>query len=200
VDFVRCQDECHFVDLVAATEKLSCRLDGNSRRLRNRIAIGTATDRWKCRSLDRVLDREAQGVPITFRQSFCFAVFSSAPKRADGVNDKARPQAITTRQFRFARFTTAEATAFRQQLGPGGAMDCTIDSATAEQRRVRGVYDGIDIERGDVATNDGDLRDPCFQFMEQAGRSTRNRRPAACNESDRASDPDGPARIRFGRG
>jgi hypothetical protein len=37
-------------------------------------------------------------------------------------------------------------------------MNRAIDSATAEERRVRRVYDGIDIEFRDIALDDLDLR------------------------------------------
>jgi hypothetical protein len=37
-------------------------------------------------------------------------------------------------------------------------MNRAIDSATAEERRVRRVYDHIDIEFRDIALNDLDLR------------------------------------------
>jgi hypothetical protein len=36
----------------------------------------------------------------------------------------------------------------------GSAMNCTIDSATAQKRRVRRVYDGVHLTRGDVAPHD----------------------------------------------
>ena len=36
-----------------------------------------------------------------------------------------------------------ERAAFGKQFGPGGTMDRTVDAAAAEQRRIRGVDDGV---------------------------------------------------------
>jgi hypothetical protein len=44
--------------------------------------------------------------------------------------------------------------AFGEELGPSGAMDRAIDAATAEQRRVRGVDDGVNGKRRDVGDDD----------------------------------------------
>ncbi len=47
-----------------------------------------------------------------------------------------------------------ERAAFGQELRPGPAMDRAIDAAAAEQRRVRGVDDGVNAQAGDVGNND----------------------------------------------
>jgi hypothetical protein len=49
------------------------------------------------------------------------------------VNDKARGQPIAASNFRFTGTTTAEGATFSEQLGPGGAMNCAIDSSTAKK-------------------------------------------------------------------
>ena len=47
-----------------------------------------------------------------------------------------------------------ERAAFGQQFGPGRAMDRAIDAATAEQRSIRRVDDGVNAQRGDVGDDD----------------------------------------------
>ena len=47
-----------------------------------------------------------------------------------------------------------ERAAFGQQFGPGRAMDRAIDAATAEQRSVRGVDDGVNAQGRDVGDDD----------------------------------------------
>ena len=41
-----------------------------------------------------------------------------------------------------------------EQLGAGGPVDRAVDAAAAEQGRVRGVHDGVDVLGGDVAERD----------------------------------------------
>jgi hypothetical protein len=43
--------------------------------------------------------------------------------------------------------------ALRQQSWPGGAMDRTVNSATAEQRLIRRVHDGIGRHPRDIPFN-----------------------------------------------
>jgi hypothetical protein len=84
-------------------------------------------------------------------------VLSSSPNRANCVNNKARRQMIAATNSRFARSTTAESLAFSEQLGPGGAMNCTVDPAAAEKCGVRSVNDGIHVELCDIAAERFDL-------------------------------------------
>ena len=56
-------------------------------------------------------------------------------------------------------------------------MDCTIDSAAAEQRAIGRVHNCIDIKSGNVATQDVDLRGR--HFIYGASRSI-NQEPSAC--------------------
>ena len=46
-----------------------------------------------------------------------------------------------------------ERAALRKQLRPGRTMDRAIDAAPAEERRVGGVDDGVNAQRGDVGNN-----------------------------------------------
>ncbi len=47
-----------------------------------------------------------------------------------------------------------ERAAFGKQFGTGAAMDRTIDAAATEQRRIRGVDDGVNAQGGDVGNDD----------------------------------------------
>ena len=89
--------------------------------------------------------------PITRGQEFGFATGTTTPNWADRVNDEPCRQTIALRDSGVAGLTTSETAALRQQLRPGGPMDRSIDAATAEERSVGGIYDGIDLERSDVS-------------------------------------------------
>ena len=69
---------------------------------------------------------------------------SAAPDRPNRMNDVLGRQPVALRQLRVARIALAEKSAFVQQLGSGGAMDRSVDPASAEERRVRGIDDGVD--------------------------------------------------------
>src|SRR6516164_9389982 len=84
-------------------------------------------------------------------------MFPATPNRPDGVDDEARWQTISASDFRFSEFTTAERSAFGDQFMSGSTMNSTVHSSSAEERRVRGIYNGIDLELRNVATSDLNL-------------------------------------------
>ena len=65
-----------------------------------------------------------------------------------------RFQLIALGDLGFAGLAAMQRAAFGQQFGPCGAMDRAVDAAAAEQAFIRGIDDGVGIERGDVADED----------------------------------------------
>ena len=63
-------------------------------------------------------------------------------------------QSISAGDFGVAGLAAMERAAFGEQFGPGRAMDRAIDAAAAKQRRIRGVDDGVNAQRGDVGDDD----------------------------------------------
>jgi len=145
------KNKCYFVDAVIGGEKISRGVQSDPSCLWNWIAICAATDRRESNRLDVILDRKLQGIPITIRQHLRLTVFTPSPNRANRVNDKPRAKMISASHFRFAGSTTAENPAFGEQLGPGGAMNCTVDSSATKERRFRSVYDRVYIKFRDIA-------------------------------------------------
>ena len=70
----------------------------------------------------------------------------------------ARRQPVAARDLGVAGLAAMQRPAFRKQLRPRRAMDGAIDATAAEQRRIGGVDDGVDIEFGDVAGDDAEPR------------------------------------------
>lgn len=66
----------------------------------------------------------------------------------------ARRQPVALRDPGVAGSAAAEPAALGQKIGPRRAMDRTIDAATAEQRLVSRVDDGVDAQRRDVGDDD----------------------------------------------
>src|SRR5689334_13281605 len=64
-------------------------------------------------------------------------------------------------------------------------MDCTIDAAAAQQRPVRRIDDGVDIERGDVGDADFDERgaDGCGEEWDHRGHAQLARRLSPASDS-----------------
>ena len=69
--------------------------------------------------------------------------FHTGPDRMDHMP---RRQPISAGDLGIAGRATIERAAFGEQFGPGRAMDRAIDAAAAEQRRVRGVDDGVNAQ------------------------------------------------------
>src|SRR5581483_12083980 len=85
----------------------------------------------------------------------------AAPHRTDGVNHVARAQAEAGRHLGVAGLAAAERAARLEQFAPGRAMDRAVHAAAAEQRRVGGVDDGVDVQRRQVALPDLDALHRC---------------------------------------
>ena len=75
------------------------------------------------------------------------------PDRADGMNHMPGRKPIPRSDFGVAGLAAMERAAFGEQLGPGRAVDRTIDATAAEHRGIRGVDEGVNAERGDVSNN-----------------------------------------------
>ena len=88
---------------------------------------------------------------VAICQRLRLAMFSTTPDRPNCVNDKVSWQTISARDFGFAWTTTAQRAAFGEQFGACGAVNRAIDAATAEERRVRRVHNGINVQFSDVA-------------------------------------------------
>ena len=146
------------VDLIVIRQEFSGCCDGDLCRVQDRKAIRAATDRGKRDGPNFVFNRDLQRVAITIREDFRFAATTSHPERADGVDDKTRRQIVSASEFRFAGLATAKCLTFRKKLRSRSAMNCTVNSAAAQQGRVGRVDNCVDIEPGDVAVDDVDLR------------------------------------------
>jgi hypothetical protein len=66
----------------------------------------------------------------------------------------ARRQPIAIGDFGVAGLAAMEGAAFGEQLRPCRAMDRAVDTASAKQRTIRGVDDGVNAQAGDVGDDD----------------------------------------------
>ena len=78
------------------------------------------------------------------------------------MDDEFRRQPVTAREPCLSGRTTAQRAAFLQQLGARRAMNGTIHTAPAQQRGIRGVDDGVDVELGDVGLDGAEGGHECY--------------------------------------
>jgi len=76
------------------------------------------------------------------------------PDRTDGMNHMPCRQAIPPGDLGAAGLAAMERAALGEKRGPGRAVDRTIHAATAEQRPVGGVDDGVNAQCRDVGDDD----------------------------------------------
>lgn len=101
-----------------------------------------------------MLVRELQCAGVTGGERGIFAMAAAVPDRADGVDHMARRQTVAAGDLGIAGGAAAERFTFGEQFTTGCTMDRAIDAAAAEQRRIGGVDDRVDGERGDVGDDD----------------------------------------------
>jgi hypothetical protein len=106
--------------------------------------------------------RQGKAGKITAGEQFRFSVVSAIPYRADGVNDVGGGEPIALGEPGIAGFATAKEAALVEELGAGGAMDCPVHPAAAEQGAIGGVDDGIDGQGCDVGAENSDFLDHRF--------------------------------------
>jgi hypothetical protein len=115
-----------------------------------RETICTATDRRKRDRADPMLSREHKTRAITRSEKLGLSMSAIPVHRADSMNHVACRETIATRNPCFASRTTAERATFSKKLRACGAMNRTVHTASAEQRRIGCIYDRIHIECDDV--------------------------------------------------
>lgn len=75
-----------------------------------------------------VLDAQVERRPVaTPEQFFALGFFAPSKDGSDRVRDVRRRQAVSSREFRLARFRAVQLAASGQQLWTGGVVDRTVD-------------------------------------------------------------------------
>ena len=72
------------------------------------------------------------------------------------MDDVARRKPVSSCDPRLAGRAAADPATLLQKLRPGGTVDCSVDTASAEQALVRSVDDRIERKRRDVGDDDAE--------------------------------------------
>ena len=138
--------------LVARDCRLHC-LDGNGRGKLHRVAINARADAGEGDRGEPFRGGNLERSAIAGGEQLRRIARAAVPDRPDRVDDVARRQSISLRELRVARLAAAQQAAFMQQLGSRGTVNRAIHAATAQQRRIRRVDDGVDGESRDVGAD-----------------------------------------------
>ena len=120
------------------------------------IAVYSAADGGEGQRVEVMFTGQSETGSVTTGEEFRLVVRPAIPHRADGVEDEAGGKSKAFGQLRVAGLASAKQTTLMEQVRAGGAVDCAINAAAAEQGPVGGVDDGVDGEGSDVGLQDFD--------------------------------------------
>jgi hypothetical protein len=137
-------------------QRIRRRADRDCRRAIGRKTVDAGGDRRERDRGEAVGLAKFDGAAIARRQRGIFALTAAMPNRPNGMNHMPRRQPITFGDLGLASLAAMERTAFGKKLRPGGTMDGAIDAASAEQRGIGSVDDGVNAKCRDIG--DGDFQ------------------------------------------
>jgi len=93
-----------------------------------------------------VLLAEFQRAAVTGSEQIVFAEAAAVPHRPNRVDHVGGLEPITPGDLGIAGLAAVERTTFGDEIGACGTVNGPIDAAAAEQRRIRGVDDGVNAQ------------------------------------------------------
>ena len=139
-------------------ERLYRRRNGNSGSAISRKSERTRGNRGKRDRGKVVVAAQFDRTAVARSELRILVARTTIPDGADSMDYMPRGKRISPGDFGVAGLAAIQRAAFGQQLGSGRAMDRTVDAATAEQRGVRSVDDGVNAQGGDIGDDDFEPR------------------------------------------
>src|SRR6516165_11572907 len=130
--------------------------NGDACRARRREAISAGGDGGKGDRGEAVSHRKPEAIRVAGRKQQILVAHTSAPDGTHCVDHVTGRQAEAWRDLRLPGLAAAKRGTSRAELGPGGAVNRTVDSPAAKQCSVGGVDNGIKVECRDVAFDNVD--------------------------------------------
>ncbi len=100
------------------------------------------------------------GPGVAGGQRLILAAAASVPDRPDGMDHMPSRQTIALGDLGAAGLAAIQHAAFDGELRTRRAMDRAVNTASAKQRRIGGVDDGVNAQRRDVGDDDFKSRRP----------------------------------------
>jgi len=105
--------------------------------------VDAGADGGKCDGADLMLAGEFKTAAVAACEEIVFIAVASMPDGADGVEDPFGRESETGSGLGVAGGAALKFAAGSKKFGAGGAMNGSIDAATAEERGIRGVHDRV---------------------------------------------------------
>src|SRR5262245_65438126 len=153
---VREQDEGDTLELGVRLEVLRGRSERDRGRPLDREAVDAGRDRWEGNRAGAELRRDLERAAVGRLEQLVLAGIAARPDRADRVDHPASREVARRGRLRVACVAASEAPALREDRRAAGTVDRAVDAAAAEERRVRGVHDRVDLLPRDVALRERD--------------------------------------------
>jgi hypothetical protein len=128
------------------------RLHGNRSRARFWEAVDAGRDGGKRDGFAGVFAGEVEALTVAACEACVFVVGATMPDWADGMEDPFCGEIEAWGGLGVACVAASEQAARVEKVWAGGAMNGSVDSASAEERAVRGVDDCVHFEGGDVSS------------------------------------------------
>ncbi len=145
--------EDHFIEEGRINRLFADRADCDLRSRLLWIAVNTGADARKGDGADAEILCNGDASLVAGGQKGGLVVDSASPDRPHGVDDEFRGQKVAFGRLGVAGFTSAEESAFEEEIRPGRSMNRTVHAASAEETRIRGVDNCVDTKRSDVAAD-----------------------------------------------
>ena len=121
-----------------------------------RIAVDARRDRRERDRAATELHGDLERAAVTRGQERGLARVAALPDRPDGMDHVSRREVAGRRRLRVAGLAASEEPRLGEDRRPAHAMDRPVDASAAQERRVRGVDDRIDLLLRDVALHELD--------------------------------------------
>ena len=135
-------------------ERRDRRRNGDSGRASGGEMIDTGRNGGKGDRGKAVILAEPDGAGVTGGEQIVFTLVAAVPDRSHRMDHMLGRQTISLGDLGLAGGAATKRAAFGKQCGTSGAVNRAIDAATAQQRRIRGVDDGVNAECRDVGNDD----------------------------------------------
>jgi hypothetical protein len=139
---------------VVFSQKFADAVHRHPERLILGIAENAGGDQRKCHRLAAMLLRQRKARPVAGGELFPLAVLTAVPHGADGVDHIFARQAVCAGDLGLASPAAAQRPALSEQFRPRRPVDAAIHAASAQQRFLRRVDDGVHTHFRDVVSND----------------------------------------------
>ena len=147
-------DEIDGHRVIVFCEKRTDGLCGNADGIGTRIAVNAGGDQRKGNRFAPRFFCQTQGRAVTGGKQDRFSALTVVIDRSHGVDDVLCRQIVAGCDLGISRFAAAERHAFGEQSRSCRTVNGTVDTASSQKGRIRGVDDGVNLHFGDILSDE----------------------------------------------